>query len=221
MLRFISSILLFSLLGCTDFALNTGNDSTDSLSEQDTAQDTGDTDQTNDISPKFWSISGVWTLRDGLVSSRDSNLSISYWFNDVDFCEYEVTEIDAANEFANRPDDALLTWWNITFLYPDQKQECDWSITGADSGDSGYAELNIGFGPYDERLSGALGASGIDPQNSSTFGLYLSEPKSPDNLLIFGVVGTDAQYTGPGEFNPDDPIPDGSYLLTALYLLPY
>jgi hypothetical protein len=214
--------MLLLLGACADFAIS-ANDKADVYDEattDDTENDTGE--QLENSRPRYWSLGGQWSIESGQIISETSSLSLSFWLNDTDYCFYTMKISGVDDAYETRPDETLHSWWSLNLEYPTvPESDCDWSLTEIGAGDDLQASLNVGFGPYDDRLSGALGANGTDPENSSTFGLYLTNPTDPEQLLIFGVAGTAEQYNSSDVSDTDVVVKDGVYVLTALYLFPY
>jgi hypothetical protein len=81
----------------------------------------------------------------------------------------------------------------------------------------GPSRFVLGLGPLDQALVPAMVRAGIDPDSTSLYGLYL---QAEGETVIFGVAGTDALFDGDGVAVPAPPLPDGSYRLHGLHLLP-
>lgn len=212
-------LLLLFAFGCssTDLSGNADKWNDTALNEE---KEDADTDvQSTDTPPNYWSISGSWVQNSSQIQTESVNLELSFWSDSRDLlCAFEVGATVVSDLYEVRPDPALYTWWNLGLKYPVDNGSCPWRIPDLD-GDE--VALKLGFGAYDNRLDGALTALGIDPLGSSTFGLFMNSPTTDNALTIFGVAGTEAQYTNEEPISEERPVTDGTYILTALYLLPY
>lgn len=214
-----SFLLLLFAVGCssTDLSSNADERNDTALNEE---QADSDTDvQSTDAPPAYWSISGSWNQDSGQIQTESVSLELSFWSDSRELlCAFTVGATVVSDLYEVRPDPALYSWWNLGLKYPVDNGSCPWRIPDLD-GDE--VALKLGFGAYDNRLDGALTASGIDPLGSSTFGLFMNPTPTDNALTIFGVAGTEAQYTNEEPISEEHPVKDGTYILTALYLLPY
>jgi len=218
LLKFVPIIIL---LGCADNAMQGVFRDADTGAPGDSDDNNETGNESTNSQPLYWSIEGQWQVLDGQVIPETSTLEVSFWVSEVESCSYPVQIIDVADSLAQSPDENLIGWYTLQFEYPVFDESCDWTIKNADSDTDGQGALSMGMGPFDVRLEGALSAAGIAPDQSSTYGLYLADPQNPSSLLVFGVIGTEAQYSTVDAIDSTNPLPDDTYHLTALYLFPY
>ena len=222
MLRYSAPILLVLTMACaSELSSNGKSDDVDTASEMLDTDDSEGTDINENDNPTYWSLDGAWQIDEGTIVLAGSTLELSFWSSEDSKCSYFVEIDDAQSAFDLRPDPSLFGWWTISFTYTTDKVDCDWTIKGEKSDIDALKTLHIGIGPFDKRLESALSASGTDPNNSSTHALFIADPQNLSNLLVFGVAGTEAQYTDLNGFDNGNPLQSDTYLLTALYLFPY
>lgn len=190
-------------------------------SPPDTAEDLDETDINENDAPTYWSVDGSLRIEQGDIVLNDSFVTLHFWKPDEKQCSVSLTLTDTQPIFELRPDPTLYGWWGISFTYPEPPNDCPWKLKGAETDTTPVSTLYLGIGPFDSRLDGALSASGINPNESSTHALFLSDPKDSDSLLVFGVAGTESQYTSTDGFEVSNPLQSATYRLTALYLFPY
>jgi hypothetical protein len=95
----------------------------------------------------------------------------------------------------------LVTWWDVG--------------VPVDPGCGLPAVVRLGLGPYDPLLDPAADAAGVA---GTPYGLYtLSDA---DDLWVFGVAGTSANFDGVEAPVAAPPLPDGFYRVQSLVLLP-
>jgi len=211
--------LSLSTFGCSATEFGSDENSPDDTGPKDQITESDTDVLPTDSPPQFWSISGSWNQEGGEIQTESISLELSFWARPRDLvCTYAVGVTVVSERYEVRPDSALYSWWSLSLKNPVDDGECPWRLPISDGDD---VVLALGFGAYDSRLDGALNASGVDPTGSSTFGLFMSEPNTDNVLTIFGVAGTEAQYTSVEPVSEETPVADGTYLLTALYLLPY
>ena len=223
MFRTATFILPFCLLAACS-ADNTFMDrgsAKDTANPVDTADDSEGTDVDESDTPVYWSLSGSLSIENGEVMVAESSLDLTFWNSEDTQCTYAVTLNNAIQAFNLRPDPNLYGWWGLEFSYPGSQIDCPWTLKGIQGDTDAISTLYLGIGPFDSRLEGALSASGVDPNNSSTHALFLKAPQDTESLLVFGVAGTEAQYTQPDGFEASNPLQSETYRLTALYLFPY
>jgi hypothetical protein len=107
----------------------------------------------------------------------------------------------------------LQSWWQIELSEP--IDTCEWAL------DFGTAPTRyaLGIGQIDSKLYPAMQANGYDPEAVSLNALYVQLDGS-DTVYVFGVAGTDAQFAGTEVASDVAPLPDGTYNLDTLHLLP-
>jgi hypothetical protein len=217
LIRFLPTLGLAFALGCSPS--NRFNSSLNDFDTGDTSVDNsgeGGEDTAIHARPQFWTFDGTIELLDGQIRPEMSSISLTFWFSDNGSCSTTLQLLETEAQWDARPDPTLFGWWTVRFSTPDFRPECDWDITG-----DRQEAIRLGFGPFDPRLTGALTASGLTTATSSTFGLYLADPKVETHLFILGVAGTEAQFSGPDGFDIDNPLADATYRLASLYRLPF
>ena len=216
----ITGFVLTLTLGCgssSDFAQF--NDSPNDTGDDDNGTEMDTDTLPADSSPEYWSIAGTWTQVDGQLQTDSVALDLYFWTESLDLlCTFTIGAAFASNQYESRPDTELYSWWNIGIKYPADNGDCPWRIPESDQE---QMSVQLGFGPYDSRLDGAMTASGYDPSASSPFGLFIVQPSNSQVLTVFGIAGTEEQYYQESQMSEEGPVADGTYLLTALYLLPY
>lgn len=210
--------------GCADISLNSElDDSSIGPNDTDFNNDTGDGEPYGSTVPLHWSISGNLTLFEGEIAPESSPLSVHFWGESELICSRPLTITEVHSSDTALPDPELYSWWNIHVEHGESSSEkaCEWLIP-ASSVDVGEARtLQLGTGPFDSRLEGAMAYNGIASENSSLHSLYISDRSDAERLLLFGIIGTDQQYNEPDQYNEENPLVDGQYSLMSLYLLVY
>lgn len=95
----------------------------------------------------------------------------------------------------------MLVWWDV--------------VGPTDLGCHLPTTLRLGIGPYDALLDPFVDAAGIA---GTPYGLYTAAVDT-ELLWVFGVAGTLANFNGEVPLE-DPPLPDGTYRIESLVLLP-
>jgi hypothetical protein len=167
------------------------------------------TDTALPITPDYWTLDGSVELVEGMADPIETQLSISLWLDAPEpFCTFDLPAplLDA------EPDEeaaAFFTWWEVAVL--DESENCYWP---------GVDRVSFGIGPMDPLLDPALAAEGLPGE--TLYALYLT-PGKDEPVFVYGVAGTPDQYASKDDFEVIEapPLPDGSYTLQALHLLPF
>jgi len=204
----------------------------------DQARDTGETDDTatesgddtgwdSDApsmdSPAWFKLDGTLVIAEGEAVPGSSTLQVQF------IADAEDTGQDTGTTGVSRsctttpaleslteavPSDTslqLLGWWLVTL---DQTEDatCPWDLP---------QNLHLGVGALDTDLYPAMDVNGFDTSASTLYGLYTQYGAADAPIWIFGVAGTLENYTGTAEPADAAPLPDGSYDLETLHLLPW
>ena len=209
------------LAGCSaDLALMDAFD--ENAEDTGSGVDVTDTDDDAAVDvPEYWSIEGTLAITDGGIATESTSLMLSFWFADQTFCADPAKVLSTEEQLTARPDESLDGWWALTLSHEELDDEGAFKIPSIETAGDDFPVLELGFGPFDDRLTSASISNGIDPDNTSIYGLYTNDTQAPERLLVFGVAGTDEQYEQPDAMTPGAPIADGLYRLTALYLFAY
>ena len=120
-------------------------------------------------------------------------------------CSESVTVVAATSVLPPDGDIAAYAWWTVTLSEP--------SLCGVVL----PTELSIGIGPWNAALQPAADHAGLE--DVALYGLFLSVV-APDAWII-GAAGTNAQFTGGAPLVSAPPLPDDTYSLASLVLLPW
>jgi hypothetical protein len=66
-----------------------------------------------------------------------------------------------------------------------------------------------------------MDVNGLDTDASTLYGLYIQYGAEDAPIWVFGVAGTAENFSGIDEPAAAAPLPDGSYDIETLYLLPW
>ena len=151
--------------------------------------------------PIWWTVQGEFSLTGGVVDPLLSNVKINVL--DVDLGAVCVSDAAPLSvDDSQIPATDLVTWWTLT-------------LSPAELCPAAPTTISIGFGPYDSLIDPGAAATGID--TTTINGLYTT---SGEDLWVFGVSGTPAQFAGKGVVLETAPLADGIWRFTGLYLLP-
>jgi len=177
-----------------------GGDAAPPSDETAATSGSADTALTDNTPPTWLLVTGEVTVLDGVPDPLTSVIRLAGLDADqLVLCEVEAAPL--AFEPVEPPPAGLLGWWDIAI--PEAKT-CLLSTV-----------VRLGIGPYDALLDPALDAAGI---SGTPYGMYTPSPE--DELWIFGVAGTPANFTGAEPPVTEEPLPDGPYRLESLVLLP-
>ena len=189
--------------------------------------DSADTDTSDDsgggptLVPSWWTVGGQLALVDGDVDTDTTpSLKLTYWaeeeegLGDPIACPTDL-EIQQVATLTETPDESipLQGWWQIE-LVPPEAPPCNWSL-----GDGAPMSFHLGIGTLDPQLHPAMQANDLDPSELSLHAAYI-QLEDGDTVYVYGVAGTDEQFEGTADASSESPLPDGTYRVEALHLLP-
>lgn len=192
----------------------------------DGAPDNGNGDQHVDEGVIYWSLKGNLEIAEGELLLDASWLTLSAHdqtgatADDDEVCELRI---QGATDGPARDDSEamLVAWWSIELVDDDAETPCPWALPQPDAlidGPSGAFVL--GIGDLSPALYGPMAAAGLG-SDLPVYGLRTLLPSSRgDREVSFGVTGTSANFAGVGGRVLEPPLPDGSYQVQTLVLLP-
>jgi hypothetical protein len=231
----------WSLLAlATLVALPIGCSAREQSADTDVTEDTGDTadtagsDSGDDtafvpVEPSWIRVDGTLSIVGGVPDPTGTTVSIEYRLDpaavpsapedtsDTDFSGGATvpcirTPAVTAIVAETAPDAAItFGWWALTLdTAPDP--DCGWALPSA---------LHLGIGDLDPQLYAAMDLAGLSTPDSTLYGLYARLGAETEPVWVYGVAGTVGQYAGTDAAATSPPLPDGTYTLQALHLMPY
>ncbi len=190
-------VLLLTLMlgGCTGDSAQPEGRPTDASGPDTAVPSELDTPspEVSEASPELFRLSGSLTLLEGLLDPTLSTLTMTV-DGEEPLCPLDVTTSEAQEP---SPGPEVYSAWSLSVSEP-----CPLLPEG----------LVLGLGDYDPRLAAPLGGP---PPDGTAYGVYVhyGPPSAP--LLVFGVssIAPEGAVTEP-------PLPDGTYPITPVYLLP-
>lgn len=204
-LRSLLLLLAASLAGCADYALEKGAPQDAEADEGGDADDSDHADTGSDeAAPNGWYPDATFGLVSGGPVADGASITVVYG----DSASGDVTcvaSLDPSPLVAgDPPDETIWAWW-------------EGPVTTLDTACDGQPDtLGLGIGELHPDVRARLGAAGLDDVADSLFGAFVRV--NGEDLWAFGYAGTDADLGG--DDAAANPPPDGTYTLSALYLLP-
>ena len=144
-------------------------------------------------------------LADGEVEPDLSTVDLSFVSEtQTTLCSETLQVVTGTAEVLNDATVPVYGWWSII---------TDPSTCGTDL----PLGLKIGIGAWDPQLEPAAIAANL--YGGSLYGLY-TQADPTDPVFVYGAAGTSAQFSGNEPPVSYGPLPDGTYQLRSLYLLP-
>lgn len=211
------AMLLLSPLGCmVDGAINEladtggGNDSgTDPL---DSADDTGDWDQAD---PVWWSLAGTVLVEDALPILGDTSFRITMIDESADpenpICQASYDEM--ALTVLDSPDPSIFHWWAATLGEPTYSDCSPHLLTRVP------ATIELGIGSLHPDIAALLEPAGYAEVEAYLYGAYL-RTEGVQTIWTYGVAATAAGFDAEQLPVDEGPLPDGTYSVVPIYLLP-
>ncbi len=206
MLRSLAIASALCLVGCSLAELSQdgapSNYTTVGSGTATTATDTGFTYTAN--SPEFYSFEGSLEVVNGDIDLALSALEVGYRNEAGEpLCSGIREVLTAVQAVPSDPDLPLYAWWDL-------------ELGVSPCGDHGQDSFSIGIGAWDPQLDAAASAQYL--VGADLYSLYI-QPNAVDTF-VFGVSGTSEQFLGTTPPATAAPLPDGTYQLRTLYLLP-
>lgn len=211
----LAAIVLLPSLGCmSDHAFEDWDD-TGSLDDSgggppDSDDETGSVDEAD---PSWWALSATILVEDSLPVQGDTTLVVTLIDDGADIsspiCQarYEGVELPAQD----LPDPLLYHWWLATLADP--VTDCSahlltWIPTS----------ILLGIGTLHPDVAALLEPAGYDQVESYLYGAYLQADSQA--IWTYGVTATAAGFAGEQLPVAEAPVPDGTYSIVPIYLLP-
>ncbi len=177
----------------------------------DSGHDTGDEDQPD---PAWWSLEVTALMEDGQPVQSDTTLVISLIDASADpanpICQASYPQPEISVE--DPPDSSIFHWWQISLGEP--STDC-----------SGHAlehvpaTLSLGIGALHPDIAALLEPAGYDEIEAYLYGTYLGTD-DVQTIWTYGIAATAAGWAAEQLPVTEPPIPDGTYSLVPVYLLP-
>lgn len=215
MSRFATALLpLLTLVACASQEAMLGDETGEGVDTggDDTALEDPDGDGDETPEPEWFAVGGTLVLTGDAADAEASELDVQLHLTPGDAEQGEAQEPICASptveaiEAAEPPEAAVLAWWTVA-LAPDSA--CAWSV----------GTLELGIGRLDPQLHPAMAAAGLETEGSTLYGLYARHGETSP-VWVFGVAGTEANLDGSSAPVSEPPLPDGTYTLRTLHLLP-
>ena len=213
-----AALVMFTSLcqGCTsDLAWEGPGDTANLADSGDEPLDSdSDTDGSDSVDPSWWSLSVTALIEEGLPVQGDTTLVVSLIDDTADasspicqatYAQPELTVLDP-------PDPSIYHWWQIAPGEP--TTDCSahlltWIPTG----------LELGVGSLHPDIASLLEPSGYAEVEPYLYGAYVRSNLG-QAIWTYGIAATTAGFAGDQLPVSAPPVPDGTYSLLPIYLLP-
>lgn len=181
----------------------------------DTAAEADDTDDDTDveIAPSLFSLDASLTITSGAIEPASVTVDVAFWTTATGtptaLCARAPLVVDAT-EAPIVDDVPLWGWWELS-LQADDADGCSWEIP---------TPIRFGIGELDARLYPAMEAHDFDTTTTAPYGAYVAYGDEAAPVFVYGVAGTAPVLDGDEAAATTGPLPDGSYRLVGLHLLP-
>jgi hypothetical protein len=214
---FAALFLCSASSGCMgDMAINelsdTGASDDTGGSPLDSDGDTADWDQAD---PAWWSLAATVLVEDALPVQGDTSSLVSLIDESADtgspicqasFVEPPITTLDS-------PDASIFHWWEISLSDPSSSDCSSHLLTRVPD------SVELGVGALHPDIAALLEPAGYDEIASYLYGAYLRVPGT-DTIWTYGVAATTAGFDAEQLPVDEGPLPNGTYSVVPIYLLP-
>jgi len=221
------ALLLAVAVACSENDLSNDRDDNDTSAQDpedtaDTAPSDGD-DEAEPAVPEWIRVDGTIVIAAGVPDPLLSSVSIEYRADPgageaadtgLDGTALPCVQTPAITSFtsATAPEaEITLGWWAVA-LDATVDSTCPYALPHG---------LHLGIGDLDTQLYAAMDLDGLATTDSTLYGLYARIGADGAPVWVYGVVGTVDQYAGASAPVTAPPLPDGTYDLRALHLLPF
>lgn len=228
---FVAALVLVA--GCADYNLANDLDTAGSADSPGFDSNRDSDDEAPAEPAQYWSLDGTLVVAGGALDVDASALYVDLWLDGHSVCgalppsDTGSADTDTATDadvavptepdvaFASvqeAPSDvALLAWWDLALT--EGAVPCEQPLPAS--------AVGLGLGPMDPRLYPALENAGFGDPAAAGATLYSAYLRvGSGDVWVFGVAGTTEQFAGTGAVVDTAPLPDGTYELRSLYLLP-
>lgn len=212
-----TALLLLCLAGCvSDHAYFEGSDTAELYDTDGAPNDSGDdTGGWDNVVPSWWSLAASVLVEEAQPVADDT--SLEGWLlseeADTDTPICSATFVPATLTETKPPDESIFHWWQIELQHQD--------------GDCSGSQLHwfpetieIGVGALHPDIAALLEPAGYEQIEGYLYGAYLRQGEQQGEVWAWGIAGTPASFDGEAEPVSAAPLPNGTYQMLPLYLLP-
>ena len=204
---------LLLLAACkADFDLATDADTDREVgAPSDTGTDDLDVDpDTEGLLADGMALDGTLVVVDGGIDSSQTDLELSMYAGSNLVCTASTRVATSTPEDDIATEEGAAAWWSLTLAETPDGSDCAAPLPLA---------IGLGVLPRDAALEPAADNAGLSDADTNAFSAALQLPEQSDAWL-FGLLGTDSQFAGDDDADASEPLADGTYELTTLYLMP-
>ena len=210
-------LTLLLLTGCSESKMDLAG--AEDMASGDSFVDTGyasDDALPPEEQPVYWMLSGTLQVSSGAVIADQSTLSATVVGTaDTELCvdDVMVLQADTVDEL---PEPELEGWWGVTVLEDPESCLMSFDLFGED--DSFF----LGVGPLHPEIRAVMASDPelLDVSEGTLHSVYASFQEDGP-LWVFGVAGTDADFSGDVEATIPGEVSDGRWSFHALYGFPF
>jgi len=212
------AVVILSLLlqGCMSAQSFDGADDTSSAADSgwdptDSDDDTDDGDQTD---PSWWSLNATILMEDGLSVQSDTTVVISLIDDTADpaspICQASYEQVEFA--VLDSPDASIYHWWQAALSEP---------VTDCSAHRLTWipADIELGIGALHPDIAALLEPAGHADIEPYLYGAYVRSGQE-DTIWTYGISATAAGWDSEQLPVSEGPVPNGTYSLVPIYLLP-
>jgi len=212
------AVVILSLLlqGCmSDHAFDNADDTSSAFDSAWNPPDSDDdTDGEDQIDPSWWSLAATILMEDGSSVQSDTTVVISLIDDTADpanpICQASYDQVELA--VLDLPDANIYHWWQATLGDP---------VTDCSTHRLTWipADIQLGIGALHPDIAALLEPAGHADVESYLYGAYVRSGQD-DTIWTYGISATAAGWDGEQLPVGEGPVPNGTYSLVPIYLLP-
>jgi hypothetical protein len=213
--RWASSALLWSAAGCSagDFALGAGDSGIGDAADEDGAG--GGEDGGDGTAGYWWKLSATLPVVDGALRAEGASLAVVVLDDSAAVaCEVSLDLTEA--EPLESPDPVIFAWWRLS--------SSPWEgACGVQSLPSPLPDtLELGVGALHPEIEVMLPSiEALSPLAYPQINAAYARLGEDAPVFAYGLAGVEAAYLGEGSRVEEAPLPDGEYVVQAIFAFDY
>ncbi len=204
------------LTACSEMDMGAWDSATEGVADSgpydENYDDTGETGELR--VPSWWLLEAELLVEDQAAVVGDAQVTSSLLDELADSADSicSMTQAVASITEEKSPDEMIFHWWDLTLAGGE-------GTCNAAQADHLPQQLHLGLGQLHADIAALLEPTGYEGMDEHLYGAYV-QLLGEEDIWAFGIAATGAGFDADQEAVDEAPIPNGTYQVVPVYLLP-